>query len=483
MSRTQLLGAAYAAVLLSFSGVSHAQTVIQGGGSTLAEYEWIDEMFIFNTGETGTQAVFGAFSPSGSGAGQKAFLQDDFTCDLNKVDGNNGGACSNLPPTNGNYVDYGASDSTLSSTQATAWTSNSYTYGQAVSGNLIQLPALGVGIAFPIVDSGFTANGAASLSDHDLCEIFSGGYTDFSQITDAVTLAKKKTSFAAGTFDVVYRGDSSGTSFLLTQHLNSVCGTADVPAGFKFTATTTFASLFNGSSSFNGIPTSFSCSTTTGLCTVTNGLTNGTNDGPKGSGGVFSELEGEGSQPALGYISPDYTTIDPNSTVQVNGTSSTLVVASVLQGRNPELPTTTEIATALAHPKAGATGNANLKPPSTAAEGANPLLWVPAIAQAASGYPVVGYTTLDLAQCYADPTVTTAVVTFLNQHFNFVNNAYSQDDATYQADNGFVTLKAGGRAAFATAILDHIVGNTATKKSGAWNINIGNTTACSGIGR
>jgi ABC-type phosphate transport system substrate-binding protein len=425
--------------------------------------------------------VFNAYSPSGSGAGQKAFLQDDLTCDLNKVDGNNGGACSNLPPTNGNYVDYGASDSTLSATQATAWTSGSYTYGQAVSGNLIQLPALGVGIAFPIVDAGFTANGAASLSDHDLCEIFSGGYTDYSQITDSVTLKKKKATFAAGLFDVVYRGDSSGTSFLLTQHLNAVCSAADVPAGFTFTATTTFASLFNGSSSFNGQPTAFSCANS--LCVVTNGLTNGPNDGPSGSGGVFNELEGEGSQPALGYISPDYTTIDPNSTVQVNGKTSTLLVASVLNGKSPELPTTTLIAKALGHPKAGATGNANLKPPSTAAQGANPLLWVPAIAVASTGYPVVGYTTLDLAQCYADPTVATGVVTFLNQHFGFSKDVYSKDDAEYQGYNGFVTLKQGGRAAFATAILDHIVGNTGTKNAPAWNINIGNTTACSGIGR
>jgi ABC-type phosphate transport system substrate-binding protein len=483
MSRSQLLGAASAAALTAFSFASHAATPrIQGGGSTLAEFEWIDEMgSIWNPAATGTQALFGTYStnsasaiysPSGSGGGQNGFLNDDFTCMDDVVTGNNGGVCANSPPGTQNYVYYGASDATLSSTQISGWLTSAY--GQAVSGNLIQLPVLGVGIAFPISDTGYTKNGQASLSSHDLCEIFSGGYTDFSQITDAVTTTGVATKFAPGAFHVVYRGDGSGTTFITTEHLAAVCtpGT-DTPAGFTFTAVQKFATLFNAGNG-GGANTVIN-----GLTVVTKGLNDDVGDlpadGPQGSSGVAGQLETyqTAGTPALGYISPDFTTIDPKSDAMVHGAKPTLHVAGALQNGLVTLPTVHEIELGLTHAKAGY--GSNLNPPSTAAQGANPGLWVPGVALTTTGYPAVGYTTIEVAQCYANKSVTTSMIAFLNNHFGTKAATDKTPYLASQARNGFAPIANSGASRFLKAIAAHILAN-----AGGWNTNIGNPTACKG---
>jgi ABC-type phosphate transport system substrate-binding protein len=464
MSRIQLLGAASAAALACFSS-AHAASSVQGGGSTLAQYAYIDEFSIYNSSASG--ATFGSYWEAGSGSGQTAFLNDDLTCDINKVTGNNGGACAGTAPGTTNYVDYGASDATLSSSQIAAWSTG--TYGQSVSGNLIQLPSMGVGISFPVINTAIKKNGDVSLSDHDECEIFSGGYTDFSQITDSVNLKGGAANFAAGTISVIYRGDSSGTSFLLTQHLADVCTAADTAPGFVFTATTTFASLFNpnnGGGSFT--------KNSAGLYVVTSGLYNGVNDGPKGSGGIATQMEDTASIQQISYLSPDFTTVDPKSDALVNGAKSTLVVASALQGSKPELPTVPNITLGLAHPVDGT----NLNPPSTASQGANPALWVPAVAKTSAGYPVVGYTTYDFAQCYADPTIAAAIISYFGTHIS-KSGAFA---ATLK-NNGFVEISNSKAANFLQAIEKHILSNYKSKTSPAWNIDINDTTTCKGLGR
>jgi ABC-type phosphate transport system substrate-binding protein len=464
MSRTQLLGAASAAALACFS-TAHAASSIQGGGSTLAQFAYIDEFSIYNASTTG--ATFGSSWESGSGAGQSAFLNDDLTCDINKVNGNNGGACSGEAPGTNNYVDYGASDATLSGSQLTAWSTASY--GQSVSGNLIQLPSMGVGIAFPVVNTAIKKNGGVSVSDTDLCEIFSGGYTDFSQITDSVTLKGAKSPYAAGAINVIYRGDSSGTSFLLTQHLADVCKAADTAPGFVFTATTTFASLFNA----NNGGGSFTLNSS-GLYVVTKGLTNGVNDGPKGSSGVATQMENAPAIGQIAYLSPDFTTVDPKSDALVNGKKPTLVVASALQGSKPELPSVAAIKTGLLHPVDGT----NLNPPSTATQGANPALWVPGVAKTSAGYPVVGYTTYDFAQCYADPTIAAGIIGYMKQHLS-----KSSPFSVSLKNNGFVEVANSKAAKFAKTIEQHILANAGTKANPAWNIDINDKTACAGKGR
>jgi ABC-type phosphate transport system substrate-binding protein len=451
MTRTNLLGAASAAALACLSTASHAatQAPITGGGSTLAQFDYIAEISVFNAVKK-SLATFSTYWEAGSGTGQEAFIYDDLTCDIDKVTGANGGACAGPAGGAGNTVDYGASDATLSSTQISTWATSSF--GQSAAGNLIQLPSMGVGISIPVNNPAITANGVLEVSDNDLCGIFSGLLTDFSQITDSGTTP------TPGPFNVVYRTDSSGTSFLLTGHLSAVCIANNSSPTVTFTATTTFATLFpnNGAGVIN-----------------TSAFPNAI--GEKGSSGVADELAGcNGAVPdAFGYLSPDFTTVDPQSDAtlgcEINGSEkSPLVVAGVFNGKKSYIPTVTEIKLGLLHPKAG-TGQ-NLTPPANAIEGANPALWVPVEPLVTEGYPIVGYTTFDFAQCYASTAVASAIDTFLLDHYK--KASYK----SIETNNGFVDLKASHASQFFTTIADNILAN----KKG-WNTDIEDATACSGL--
>jgi ABC-type phosphate transport system substrate-binding protein len=446
MSRAHWSGASVAAALTCLGTAAFAnQGIIAGGGSTLAQFDYIAEQAQYNAGTTLTEATFSTYWTAGSGTGQKAFLDDDLSCDINRVTGANGGNCNGGASVGapGNTVQYGASEAVLSSAQIAAWATSAW--GQSLAGNLIQLPSMGVGIAIPVNDSNITANGQATFSDNDLCGIFSGLITDFSQITDSTTAP------AAGQFQLLYRADGSGTTFLLTNHLSAVCNTSNTNAGVTFTATTVFASLFSGLGGIAAI--------------IPNAV------GAQGSDGIANYMAGLSNGPvpqAIGYLSPDYTTVDPLSFVTLsNNLPSPLVVAAVYNGITPELPTTAAIATALVNPLTGI----NLTPPSNAAQGANPALWVPQIQTVSQGYPIVGYTTFAFAQCYSDPTVTSSVKRFLRMHLRALP-PYGTD----QADNGFVRVPNSPSARWRRAIRQNLIRNI-----NGWNINIGNATACAGL--
>jgi ABC-type phosphate transport system substrate-binding protein len=451
MSRTHLLGAVSAAALACLSSGAFAQesaTAITGGGSTLAEFDYFVEFQAFNSSQASGAPTFNnpspatgndiLYWPAGSGSGQSAFLNDDLTCDSNKVLSLNGGACSG-DVGGASSVDYGASDATLSSTQIAQWASSSV--GQSAAGNLIQLPSMGVGVGIPVVNKKLTTNGGITLTDADLCGIFSGKFTNWSQ----TSAAKKLT---AGTITVVYRSDGSGTSFLLLNHLAAVCTTSNSNFTLPITPSTTFTSVFTSHS--QSVPSTFV--------------------GESGSSGVAGYLSGlDGTvTSAIGYLSPDFTTIDPNSNaVLSNGAKSALVVAAI-SGETTKgyTPTVTNVENALNHPDQGTT----LTPPTSASAGANPTNWVPLIQTVTTGYPIVGYTTFDFAQCYASPTIATAVIAFMTDHYS-TNATY----ATSIANNGFVSIAASGAKAFATPIARGILGNDYK-----WNDNIENATACKG---
>ena len=430
MTRTHLLGAASAAALACLcSANSFAASTITGGGSTLAQYDYIAEFSVYNSNTTGAQ--FGTYYESGSGAGQNGLLLDDLTCDINKVNGNNGGNCSGPEGGAGNTVDYGASDAVLSSAQISGWTT--FQYGQPAAGNLIQVPSMGVGISIPVQNSAITTNGGLILQDADLCGVFSGKITDFKQLS----VNKGEKTPASGTITVVYRNDGSGTSFLLTNHLSAVCNSGN--SNITFTATTTFQSLFPNSTP----PANFI--------------------GEKGSSGVAGEIMTLPS--AMAYLSPDFTSIDPNS----GAPNHSLVVASVLLGKVAELPTTKNITAALARPVAGQ----NLTPPMNKTDGANPANYVPLIQTVSAGYPIVGYTTFDFAQCYADPTVAAGIIAFMQDHYTV------SQYLTIQNNNGFVAVANSGASKFLTIIRQHILSNS-KNNNGPWNDDIQDKTACKG---
>jgi ABC-type phosphate transport system substrate-binding protein len=308
---------------------------------------------------------------------------------------------------------------------------------------LIQIPAFGIAPAIVVNDDGITENGQVELTDNDLCGIYSGLITDFSQITDVSPAP------APGQFQLVYRSDASGLTFLLTNHLNAVCDIANTQAGVTFTATTTFANLFPG-----GINTY-----------IPNAV------GESGDAGVANYLSGlssTGEIPyAIGYVSPGWTSLYPDSQTELsNGAHSALGVAALKNGANVYQPTTANIAKGLLKPVDGE----NSTPPEVANEGANPAAWIPVMGKVKTGYPIVGYSQFVVAQCYHSAAVGKGVVSFLKDHYS---------KAAYQAiqnANGFVTMKQVAANKFLAAIEDNILAN-----DNSWNTNIQNPTACAGL--
>jgi hypothetical protein len=186
---------------------------------------------------------------------------------------------------------------------------------------------------------------------------------------------------------------------------------------------------------------------------------------------TLAGLAGGAIPQAISYISPDWTSVDSatSSAKLSNGEPSPLTVTALYNGTTLFLPTTTKIALALKH----ATLGSNLTPPTNATGGANPGLWIPIIQTASTGYPIVGYSILELPQCYASTTVQTGMIRFLKDHYR--NSSYK----SIQSNNGLVSVADSGASKFLAAINKNILANV-----NHWNTDIGDRTACAGkVGR
>jgi ABC-type phosphate transport system substrate-binding protein len=462
MFRATLLRTLSATALSAAASSAFAQPIpIQGGGASSAVGNYAgpnnsstgapeSEFSTFNAAQS--VVAFSTYWSAGSGSGQTAFINDDLTCDTNKVNNLNGGKCSGTPPGTTNYVDYAISEATLTGTQISSWSSASY--GQSVAGNLIQLPLAGTGQTIVVVDTNVTGNGQLELSDNDLCEIFSGGYTNFNQIKDSKTLKP-----AAGPFQVVYRSDSAGATYILTQHLSKVCTAANTNAGVTFTATTTFANIFGGTASdvLKFIPGAVPES---GLLAQADYLASVGTSTP--------------TTQAISYISPDWTSIAPASdSLLSNGENSPLFVAALFNGTKPYTPTIANIESGLDYVVDYAQGSPTAAP-TTAAEGELPQNWVPIPQVTSRGYPIVGYSTIDLPQCFANAAVGTAFISYLNKHYT---------NATYeaiQANNGLAPVANKGSSIFLKEIEAHILTNE-KNQAGPWYTDIQDTKVCASL--
>jgi len=450
MARSLLLQTISVAALNACLGTAaFGQAIINGGGATSPQGDYagannpstgapLSEFSTYNAAQSAVR--FGTYYGVGS-TGQTALLNNDLTCDINKLTGNNGGLCSNTPG-GPDTVHYAASDSVFTATQIGSWATS--TYGQAASGNLIQIPSLGTGETIVIDNTAISKNGQLVLTDSDLCGVFSGKITNFNQLT----LGTGSVTPTAGPITVVYRSDSSGATFILTNHLSAVCQTgATGNSNIAFTATTTFATLFPSGNVGAVIPQSIGEAGSSGVANYLAGLT---------SAGTITS--------AIGYVSPDWTSIPPAPAALLsNGQTSPLVVAAIQNGKRAYLPTTTSIELGLSHPLQGS----NLTPPSTAAQGAQTSAWIPVIQQTSTGYPIVGYSTLDFAQCYATKAISTGLIAFLKLHYT--NAAYT----TIQANNGLAQIANAGASKFLAAVQKNILAN----KNG-WQTDIGDKAVC-----
>jgi ABC-type phosphate transport system substrate-binding protein len=414
-----ILGAAFSL------GTAHAQITLNTGGSSLAGPTYIAMMEAFTAANP---SVLFDYEAVGSGGGQKAFLNNDIT---------------QFEPPNvtsttltygtivGTQVDIGASDAYLLASQLTNPATGSYANSSA-DGPLIQIPTFGVPITMAYNESKETKT--LSLTDAQICGVLSGKITDWHTLVSSIP--------AKTTIEVVYFSNSSGTTFLTTQHLNAVCNSSN--------------------SSFPTYPvpiTKYFYSTTASNDPVFATTPPSNFTGANASAAVSAALLGTAN--SFGYLSPDYTSIAPNS---ANTTS--LKVASLIN------PTTNKAyAPNVANTELGlenpGTGSTNPTPPTSLTTSMDPLNWIPTIPQTTNGYTIVGYGTIELSSCYANKTAGSALISFLTDAFK--NSAYT----TLIKNNGFSPLTNTAAAPFATSVENVFLGNKSK-----YNLNIDNTTLC-----
>ncbi|WP_434600755.1 substrate-binding domain-containing protein [Pseudomonas sp. Z1-14] len=380
------------AVALLCSGICAplAMADVNGGGATLPQP-------LYQTPGVLT-AGFAPYIGVGSGNGKQAFLSNDYTRFVAGDTSKN--------------VHWAASDSKLTSTELSYYNSTH----SATWGPLIQVPSAATSVAIPFNKAG-TAN--VDLSVNQLCGIFSGRLTDWSQING---------SGRTGPITVVYRAESSGTTELFTRFLRAKCAETG-----SFSVTTNFASTYSG-----GLPA--------GAVSANR------------SQGVMDAVNA--AQGRITYMSPAY-------------------AASTLAG----LDDATKVARVGGISPAPANISAAIAavPVPAAANRANPNAWVPVfaattnpndpsvVAYPTTGYPILGFTNVIFSQCYADATQSTQVRGFIARHYNGL--VASTNDAAITA-NRFVPLPAAWKQAVRSSFL------TATNA-----LSIGHANTCNGIGR
>ena len=320
------------AASLTVAALASAQAMaVTGGGATLPA------SLYKGSADSILPANF-SYAAIGSGGGKTAFLT------------NNPAGFSTT-----GTVHFAGSDSILSASELSTYSS---TYG-ASFGPLIQLPSVATSVAIPYKKAGQTA---LNLTSAQLCDAFSG--------------AKATWGALLGTSDttpirVVYRNVSSGTSEILSRHLNSVC-----PTQFATNSTFTNARLPAGSA----LPSNWvGVANTSDVATAVNAV-----DG------------------SIGYVGPDGVDVTSNAIVaRVNGVQ----------------PISANVTLALS----------SVTPPASATDAANPAKWSPVVPNPASGYKLAAYTNFIFGQCYKDAAVAADVKAFLTTHYSIPgNNAATQ---------------------------------------------------------
>ncbi|ROL81768.1 hypothetical protein BK636_14685 [Pseudomonas chlororaphis] len=333
------------AASMAVAALASAQSMaaVVGGGATLPEQ-------LYNTPGVLTPG-FGTYYGVGSGGGKTAVLTNNIAS-----------LTSSLPA--GTTVDYAGSDSILNATEI----SNYKTAHQDVPatdpanwGPLLQFPSAATSVTIPYNKAGTTN---LNLTSEQLCLALS-----------ANNGAARTWGEVLGTSDttpvrVVYRSGSSGTSEILTRHLNNRC-----PSVFT-SVSSTFANAHPGAEPASWI-------------------------GVSGSAAVASTVASTAG--AIGYVGPE----------DVDATNNA-VVARI----NGLLPTVGNVQTALS----------TIAPPSTAADRADLTKWAPVLPNPATGYSIVGYTNFIFGQCYKDTADVSSIRSFLTKHYN-ATFASSNDQA------------------------------------------------------
>lgn len=417
-------------------------------------------------------------------------------------------------------VDFGASDSPLptaaapvssgvfvtftppsgwESTPATATGTTSVTYATAAFGAPIQLPLIEAPVSIAVNTNGMTVNSASptasdpgsaiQLTTAQLCAIFSGEVTDWNDnkqiawIDNAGNLGLQAFSDAnvgIGTgpslysatplpIRVVYRADGSGTSYIMTNYLKSVCpqldnGSNNYAAIFGATnlPSTAFSQLMSN------IPSGRTANWigTDGSQNVAQAISNATT-GPTSYSGRIGYLSADFTQPYLDFAvaaySPQSASLQ-NEDLRLAGVYLPPSTSGAPSFIAPSPFGADQAFSSLSVPAAGASHNAwnvyvDRWPAGTMFGGVNignlSKLGIPT---AADAYPIMGTAFAGLYRCYRPDGGATVRATRIR---DFLNWYYGPDSGSPVVPstprqvleaNGFGALSSPLRAAAKSAV-------------------------------
>ncbi|WP_428312725.1 substrate-binding domain-containing protein [Hydrocarboniphaga sp.] len=146
-------------------------------------------------------------------------------------------------------ADFAASDAPASPGDFDAFVTNKAAHEQ-----LVQFPAV-AGTVAVIANPPGTSVDTPYFTEAELCNIFAGKITNWNQLAN-----KSGSPYSSTLITIVYRSDSSGTTFGFSNHLNKVCQDASLaqtlsplatalpftPASANFSVQSVFASAFPG---------------------------------------------------------------------------------------------------------------------------------------------------------------------------------------------------------------------------------------------
>jgi phosphate transport system substrate-binding protein len=308
-------------------------------------------------------------------------------------------------------VTFSGSDNILSSTDVSAVAALGF-------GPVIQIPGIVAAIAVPFKPTatwnpkGTQPTGGSSkvqLSLNTLCGIFNGDITDWSDA--AIKKDNRNVALGSGAITVVYRNDSSGTTFLFSNGLLNQCGTTSHPTAHS-THPILDQWLTDNAITFSGTTPAFKSGTSFFINVfkaghlpsnfLNNSALTGVTGGANGSGGVKAAINATAG--AIGYVSPDFVQpVDSTGPQAANlQTYLTFKNAATPIYKAPTAANATPIMTSIAPPSFSGT-----TPPA-----ADPLQWgaVNPTPIAPGAYPIGGFSFIDLYSCYSSAAVVDALV-------------------------------------------------------------------------
>jgi phosphate transport system substrate-binding protein len=246
------------ALALAITSMSYASgSILVGGGSTLPVNAYVGYSASSLVYPPGTGSLFAvadinaSYCKTSDTVAQEVFFGGALGITVQGTCPTEGFGAKSEGRTDLTQAEYLALDMPL-----TAADYSNYQAGHGTVSYPTQFPAVAaaIAIAFNLTDSlgnQVTAS-EANFTDAQLCQIFSGEITNWSQLASAFTLADGG-SIPSEPINVQYRSDGTGTSLGLSNHLTAVCGEINSTYFETSTAFTSMVANFFAS----GIPSNW----------------------------------------------------------------------------------------------------------------------------------------------------------------------------------------------------------------------------------